>query len=132
MHKAKREAIEAAGHYVGDIEDFLGLSDVERKEVALRIDLARAVRRRREGSQLTQAQLARRMKSSQSRVAKIEAGASGVTLDLMIHGLFAAGGEISDLIGKVGQSAATTISGHKAGARAAAATKAGRKKAPRR
>jgi transcriptional regulator with XRE-family HTH domain len=55
------------------------------------------VRTRRIARKLSQHQLADRMKSSQSRVAKIESGSAGVSLDLMFRGLFAVGGKVSDL-----------------------------------
>jgi ribosome-binding protein aMBF1 (putative translation factor) len=97
MKEAKRKALEAAGWRVGDAAEFLGLSEQEEQLVALRVALARAVRRRRAAGGLSQHDLAARMKSSQSRVAKIEAGAAGVSLDLMFRGLFAAGGKISDV-----------------------------------
>jgi hypothetical protein len=37
------------------------------------------------------------LKSSQSRVAKIEAGTAGVSLDLLFRALFAVGGGLADL-----------------------------------
>jgi predicted transcriptional regulator len=40
---------------------------------------------------LTQADLARTMKSSQSRVAKMEAGDASVSLDLLVRSLLAVG-----------------------------------------
>jgi transcriptional regulator with XRE-family HTH domain len=82
---------------LGDAEDFLQLSDEERQAVELRANLSRTIRKRREAQQLTQAQLARKLKSSQSRVAKIEAGGVGVSLDLMFKTLFALGGRLSDI-----------------------------------
>ncbi|RPJ87124.1 MAG: helix-turn-helix domain-containing protein, partial [Acidobacteria bacterium] len=45
----------------------------------------------RQQRQLTQVELARVMKSSQSRVAKMEAGDPSVSLDLLIRSLFALG-----------------------------------------
>ena len=63
--------------------------------------LSQAVRRRRESQNLTQQQLAARMKSSQSRVAKLETGAANVSLDLLFRGLFAAGGDLNDVVGLV-------------------------------
>ena len=75
-----------------------------------------AVRRLREENNLTQQQLAERMGSSQSPVAQIEVAAGGVSLDLMIRGLFAAGGSLSDL--------APAIRRTGAGSRAAAASQA--------
>jgi DNA-binding XRE family transcriptional regulator len=97
MDKKMRQRLEAAGFRVGDAEDFLGLTDEERRLVELRLAVSRAVRRRREERGLTQQQLAAKLKSSQSRVAKIEAGAADVSLDLSLRALFAAGGGLADL-----------------------------------
>jgi hypothetical protein len=41
--------------------------------------------------------VARKLKSSQSRVAKMEAGAADVSLDLLFRGFFALGGTLKDL-----------------------------------
>lgn len=97
MNKAKRQAVTAAGFRVGDVDEFLGLTKEERRLVELRVALSRTVRRLRESQSLTQQQLAKILQSSQSRVAKIEVGASDVSLDLLFRGLFAVGGELSDL-----------------------------------
>lgn len=96
MNADKRKALEAAGWRVGDAADFLELTGEERQLVELRVALARAVRKRRVAKKLSQHDLADRMKSSQSRVAKIESGSAGVSLDLMFRGLFAVGGKLSD------------------------------------
>jgi ribosome-binding protein aMBF1 (putative translation factor) len=95
MDSKKRKALTAAGFRVGDAADFLGLSDEETRLVELRVALSRAVRRRRQERNMTQQQLATRLKSSQSRVAKIEAGAGDVSLDLMFRSLFAVGGGLA-------------------------------------
>jgi predicted XRE-type DNA-binding protein len=97
MDKAEREALESAGFQVGDFGDFLGLTPEERKLVELRLHISRMVRQRRREQNLTQQQMAARIKSSQSRVAKIEAAASDVSLDLMVSSLFAVGGAVTDL-----------------------------------
>lgn len=97
MDQKKRQALEAAGFRFGDAEDFLGLTEEERRHVELRLAVSRAVRRRRTQRRLTQQQLAAKLKSSQSRVAKLEAGSEDVSLDLMFRGLFAVGGGLSDL-----------------------------------
>ena len=99
MNKETRERLEAAGFRVGDAEDFLHLTEEERRLVELRLAASRAVRRRRAAMGVTQQEFARRLKSSQSRVAKIEAGAADVSLDLLFRALFAAGGGLADLTG---------------------------------
>jgi|SRR5690349_11595589 len=96
MDKDKRRALEAAGWRFGDAADFLELNEEERREVELRLELCRTIRRQREQQGITQQQLATKLKSSQSRVAKIEAGVD-VSLDLMFRALFALGGELGDL-----------------------------------
>ena len=98
MENAKRDALEAAGFHVGDAKEFLGLSDAESRIVELRVAISLAVRRLRVDLDLTRRQVAERMKSSQSRVAKIEAASPEVSLDLMFSGLFALGGRVEDLI----------------------------------
>src|SRR5438034_5834744 len=80
----KRKALEAAGWRFGDYADFLGLTEQERQEVELRGALSRTIRQRREALGMTQKQLAERLKSSQSRVAKLEIGV-GVSLDLLFR-----------------------------------------------
>ncbi len=99
MDTKMRKALTAAGFRVGDVADFLGLSDEELRLVELRVALSRAVRHRRQARKMTQQQLATRLKSSQSRVAKIESGASDVSLDLMFRSLFAVGGRLADVAG---------------------------------
>jgi hypothetical protein len=97
MDKTKRKALEAAGYRIGDAEDFLGLTEEERRLVDLRLSVSRTVRRLRLKQRLTQQQLADKLQSSQSRVAKMEVGADSVSLDLLFRGLFAVGGKLSDV-----------------------------------
>src|SRR5438034_6694544 len=68
----KRKALEAAGWRFGDYADFLGLTEAEQQEVELRGALCTTIRRRREALGITQEQLAAQIKSSQSRIAKLE------------------------------------------------------------
>ena len=97
MEKAKRLALERAGFRLGDAEEFLELPEEERRLVELRVRLIKTVRRLRQRRRVTQQQLAAILKSSQSRVAKLEAGAADVSLDLLFRGLFALGGQLADL-----------------------------------
>jgi ribosome-binding protein aMBF1 (putative translation factor) len=97
MNAEKRKALEAAGWRLGDAADFLGLTQEERRLVELRLAVSRKVRELREKNGVTQQDLAGKLKSSQSRVAKIEAAAADVSLDLSIRALFAVGGNLTDL-----------------------------------
>lgn len=98
MNAKTRKSLEAAGFTVtADPYDWLGLSAEDRAWVELRLSAARAIRAARERAGLSQAALAAKIGSSQSRVAKAEAGAADVSLDLMFRGLFAAGGSVADV-----------------------------------
>lgn len=91
MDVNKRKRLEAGGFAVGSAADFLELSPAEAALVDMRLALSAALRERRTAAGLTQAALARRVGSSQSRVAKMEAGDPSVSLDLLVRALLAAG-----------------------------------------
>ena len=91
MLDAKRKRRESKGWKVGNAREFLKLSDQEDAYVELRLKLADALKRQRIRRNLTQADLAKAMKSSQSRVAKMESGDASVSLDLIVRSLLAIG-----------------------------------------
>ena len=91
MDVKKRKKLESAGWKVGSASDFLELSDVETQLLEIKLSLVRMLRLCRERNHLTQSQLAKKIKSSQSRVAKMEAGDPSVSLDLLMRSLLAAG-----------------------------------------
>lgn len=97
MRADKRRKLEQAGWAIGDAGDFLGLSPEERQFVEVKLALATAVRRRREHLGLTQLQLAERLGSSQSRVAKMEGSDRSVSTDLLLRALFQLGGSARDV-----------------------------------
>ena len=97
MKQAKRKRLEEAGWRVGGAEDFLGLSPEEVEYIDLRIRLSDAVKQLRKEKELTQVELAARMGSSQSRVAKVEAADTSISLDLLIRSFLALGATRSDL-----------------------------------
>lgn len=97
MNKAKRTRLERKGWKIGSAEDFLELSPEESRYVELKLELSRKLRERRERQKLTQVEFARRLRSSQSRVAKMEAGDPSVSLDLMVRSLFSLGATKRDL-----------------------------------
>ena len=92
MSNAKLKRLKAAGWNTGSAKDFLQLSDEEAMLVELKLSLTDAVRQSRQKHGLSQIDLAQRMKSSQSRVAKLEAGDPTVSLDLIVRAFFATGG----------------------------------------
>ncbi len=91
MDKAKQKRLEAAEWKVGTVQDFLDLSPEEALLIDIRARLAVALSERRKAQALTQAELARRIRSSQSRVAKMEAADGSVSLDLLVRSLLALG-----------------------------------------
>ena len=74
MKKTKKKRLESAGWKIGSAGDFLGLTPEEDAFVALKLALAQSLKKRRRRKRLTQIELAKLLKSSQSRVAKMEAG----------------------------------------------------------
>jgi len=101
MNKAKAKGLRDASWSVGDAKDFLRLTAAEAAIVEMRASLAANLRRLRTARRLSQAALAELIGSSQSRVAKMEAGDPSVSLELLIRSLLATGArkrEIAQLI----------------------------------
>jgi hypothetical protein len=97
MKTEKRTRLEARGWRVGSAEDFLDLSPAEVSFVETKLALAQSVRERRTAQDMSQAALAKILGSSQSRVAKIEAADSTVSIDLLLRTLFALGARPRDV-----------------------------------
>lgn len=89
MDARKKARLESAGWTIGDAADFLELTPAERALVEMRLALGRSLKAQRRKKRLTQSALAKRLGSSQSRVAKMEGGDASVSLDLLIQGLLA-------------------------------------------
>jgi len=85
------ERLKAKGWREGSVADLLGLTPEEETLIELKLDLAQAVRERRRTQGLTQTGLAEQLGSSQSRVAKIEAGDPSVSLELLVRALLTLG-----------------------------------------
>jgi ribosome-binding protein aMBF1 (putative translation factor) len=91
MRKQKHKRLEAKGWKVGTVKQFLDLSDEESAYIELKIKLAAGLRQRRQQKGLSQLDLAAKLQSSQSRIAKMEAGDPSVSLDLLIRSLISLG-----------------------------------------
>lgn len=91
MNQSKRKRLESRGWKVGSVQDFLELSHEEAAYIELKLDLAKNLQKRRRTLKITQTALAKRLRSSQSRIAKMEAGDPSVSLDLLIRSLLALG-----------------------------------------
>ena len=105
MLKNKKDRLEAKGWRIGSADDFLDLSPEESAYLDLQFRLCSQLRDTRISQHLTQAQLAKQIHSSQSRVAKMESGDPSVSLDLIIRSLLTLGAtskDIAEVIGAVG------------------------------
>jgi DNA-binding XRE family transcriptional regulator len=91
MDAKKKARLTNAGWRVGDASEFLGLTNEEIQLVEMKLALSRTLREVRSQKALSQVQLAHRLGSSQSRVAKMEAGDPSVSVDLLMRALLAAG-----------------------------------------
>ena len=92
MDTAKRRRLREAGWKIGTPRELLNLSPEEASYIELKLQLARQLTRRRKSLGLSQVAVAKRIRSSQSRVAKMEAGDPSVSLDLLVRSLLALGG----------------------------------------
>jgi DNA-binding XRE family transcriptional regulator len=97
MKADKKRTLEAEGCRIGNARDFLELTPEEAEFVEIKLALSRRLRRLREERHWTQAEFARRVGSSQSRVAKMEAGDPTVSIDLLVRSLLAAGADRREL-----------------------------------
>jgi plasmid maintenance system antidote protein VapI len=91
LKATEKKRLERAGWRVGTVEEFLDLSPEEAELVEMKLALGDLLKRRRLRKRLTQVALARKLGSSQSRIAKLELGVRGATLDLLFRALLAAG-----------------------------------------
>ena len=91
MKAAKRKRLQEAGWTVGSVSDFLELSQAEETIVAMKLALASKLKGLRKEQRLTQDELAKRIGSSQSRVAKMEVADNSVSMELIIRSLVSLG-----------------------------------------
>lgn len=91
MKKKKKERLEKAGWKVGTVKDFLELTDEEVAFIEIKLTLAKYLKDSRVRKKLTQDQLAKIIHSSQSRIAKMEAGDPSVSFDLLLKSLLSLG-----------------------------------------
>jgi DNA-binding XRE family transcriptional regulator len=97
MQQSRRKKLEATGWKLGSTKELLGLSRQEELFIELRLKLADGRKARRQASGMSQVKLAKTLKSSQSRVAKMEAGDPTVSIDLLIKSILALGASNKDL-----------------------------------
>jgi DNA-binding XRE family transcriptional regulator len=91
MNKSKKEKLMRKGWKLGSAKDFLDLSEEEVAYIEMKLALSEKLKKRRIRKNITQAEFARLIHSSQSRIAKMEAGDPTVSIDLLIKSLLALG-----------------------------------------
>lgn len=102
MKAIKRDKLDRAGWTVGSAAEFLALNQEEAAFVEMKVALSQSLRQWRNRQQLTQGELARRLNSSQSRVAKMEAADPTVSVDLLLRSLLKLGAKRKDIARAMG------------------------------
>jgi len=97
VRKTKQNRLKEKGWKIGSADEFLELSPEESAYIELKLRLSDSLRQRRALSRLSQKEVASLIKSSQSRVAKMEGGDPSVSLDLLVKTLLAMGASDQDL-----------------------------------
>ena len=97
MTDEKKKLLEASGMKVVDSAEWLGLSKEESQLVDMRIALAEELERVRKAKGLTQAELARRIGTKQSAVARMTGKPESSTIDNLMKSLMALGEPVSKI-----------------------------------
>jgi len=98
MEQTKIERLKAEGWEVGNTSDFLGLTPEELAFIDLKIALIKRLKQLRISQNISQESLAEKIKSSQAKVDKIEAGDRSVSVDLILKTMFSLGATNQDIV----------------------------------
>jgi len=102
MNKKRIKELEQKGWKVGGIDDFLELSEEELAYIELKIILSEMIKDLREQQGITQVKAAKILNSSQSRLSKLEAADSSVSIDLQIRSLLKLGATKQEIGKRIG------------------------------
>ena len=104
MKKTQRKKLERAGWKIGTVGELFDLTAAEEALLEAKLRLGSVIRTLRQRGGISQAELARKIGSSQPRVAKLENRDPEVSLDLQMKAVFAsrprAQAEFSALVGR--------------------------------
>jgi predicted transcriptional regulator len=89
------------GWVEGSVAELLELSEADVEIMELRRTLSRLLREKRRRLHLTQVAVAARLRTSQSRVAKMEKADATVSSDLLLQSLFRLGLKRKELAGAI-------------------------------
>ncbi len=95
MTKEKRAKLEAAGFKLTDTKDWIGLTIEESKIVEMRVALAKELEKMRKEKGLTQAELARRVGTKQSGIARMINSPDTSTIDNLVKAMISMGAPVS-------------------------------------
>src|ERR1041385_6453730 len=100
MDPRKKELLEEAGWKVGTVAEYLNLTPEESSLVEMKVQLSNLIKARRLYLGWSQRELASRIESSQSRVAKAESPkfAPSISLDLLFKALFVTGFDTNSVV----------------------------------
>ena len=91
MDTKKRKRLEAAGYQITDSAEWLGLTPQEQAIVNMRVNFALEIERVRKASNITQQELADKIGTRQSGVARMLNNPTTATIDSLIKTLLALG-----------------------------------------
>ena len=97
MRPTKQKNLKIKGWKTGTVAEFLDLSAEETAYIELKLALSERLKQKRQNIKMSQVAMAKKIRSSKSRVAKMEAGDPSVSLDLLIKSLLALGASRKDL-----------------------------------
>ena len=93
----KAARLESAGWKTVTVQGFLGLSDDDMAIIEVKVALAKRLRAQRMRAGLSQVEVAKIVRSSQPRVAKMEAADKTVSIDLLVKALVKTGVSVQEI-----------------------------------
>ncbi|PPT11280.1 putative transcriptional regulator [Geitlerinema sp. FC II] len=96
MDKDKRDRLEAKGWAIGTVSEFLELTPEESILVEIKLALSQSLKKRRQ-ELMTQSELASKLGSSQTQIAKAENADSSVSIELLVRAMLATGATPQDI-----------------------------------
>lgn len=103
MNLRENDPVAELGWKDGTVAEFLGLTPEESALIEMKLALSKQLKRRRQ-KQMTLAQLAQKLQSSQSKIEQAESGHSLVSMELLVRAMLATGATAQD----IGQAIAST------------------------
>ncbi|MGE5344471.1 MAG: helix-turn-helix domain-containing protein [Acidithiobacillales bacterium] len=89
--------LERAGWKTVTVQEFLGLSGEDMAIIEVKVALAKRLRAQRRRAGLSQLEVAKIVRSSQPRVAKMEAADKSVSIDLLVKALVRTGVSVQEI-----------------------------------